>query len=299
MPKKESLSQVINAASLNDAALYDHYMRFQNLVCSMFEWSNLPLGCNERFIERVLYEQGQVAFHFDSDLGVMVSMVAGMGKKNHLAEYTRYRVYNTGEYSEHKDADEIVLCRNNRFSVPTQPMVFLYARRLADIDRTVDVNLHLQKHPLLILCNETERLSLQQLWMKAENNEGVIFGTKDLDMFEKIKVFNTDAPYLADKLLSTKETILNEFYTRLGINNANTTKRERLIVDEVNANNETLELNIQTLYLTRKAAVEELNEKFKEHLKEPVSVKLRFAQPESEDPSNGEVHDDDQDAAGA
>ena len=48
----------------------------------------------------------------------------------------------------------------------------------------------------------------------------------------------------------------------LGINNNNTDKKERLLVDEVNANNEFILVNIDHMYEERKKACEEINRKF-------------------------------------
>jgi hypothetical protein len=51
--------------------------------------------------------------------------------------------------------------------------------------------------------------------------------------------------YVANDLQLLKQSIIDEFLTEIGLNNANTSKRERLIVDEVNANNNEIKANVQ------------------------------------------------------
>ena len=51
--------------------------------------------------------------------------------------------------------------------------------------------------------------------------------------------------YIANDVQLLKQSIKNEFLTEIGLNNANTDKRERLITDEVNANNEEIRANVQ------------------------------------------------------
>ena len=58
-------------------------------------------------------------------------------------------------------------------------------------------------------------------------------------------LFNTKQSFIADDLQELKRNIINEFLTEIGINNANLGKRERLITDEVNANNEEIYANIE------------------------------------------------------
>ena len=48
---------------------------------------------------------------------------------------------------------------------------------------------------------------------------------------------NVGQNYITDKVLNDLKTIEDQFNTKMGIPNANTQKRERLITDEVNANN--------------------------------------------------------------
>lgn len=59
-----------------------------------------------------------------------------------------------------------------------------------------------------------------------------------------------------------KQAILRECMTLLGIENANMDKKERLVSDEVNANNQQVIASRNIWFSERKKAIEELNKKF-------------------------------------
>ena len=77
-----------------------------------------------------------------------------------------------------------------------------------------------------------------------------------------IRAIKTDVPYVADKLLVYKHELWNECLTFLGINNINGDKKERLIVDEANANTQLIELSADIMLASRQEAVKEINKKF-------------------------------------
>ena len=87
-------------------------------------------------------------------------------------------------------------------------------------------------------------------------------GNKQFDISNKLNVLKTDAPYLIDKLDIHKHEIFNEALTVLGIDNANTDKKERLITNEVESNEQLVSYYLNCWYKTRKRACDEINKKF-------------------------------------
>jgi hypothetical protein len=154
---------------------------------------------------------------------------------------------------------------------------------LTTAERTIDVNINAQKTPVLVRCDDKDRLSLKNVYKEYEGNEPCILGGKGLNL-EGLKVLKTDAPFVADKLQIYKQDIWNEALTFFGINNANSDKRERLITDEVNANNEVISINAQAMLLTRLEACKWINEKYGLN----VNVKMRSFEGQGEAPEQGE-----------
>lgn len=88
------------------------------------------------------------------------------------------------------------------------------------------------------------------------------FGDKKNLNPESIRSIKTDAPFVADKIMQYKKEIWNEALTFLGINNIMVDKKERLITDEANSNNELINLNLQSYLAPRQKACKQFNEKY-------------------------------------
>jgi hypothetical protein len=127
--------------------------------------------------------------------------------------------------------------KNNDILMPTAPTLQLFAYRLAQATRTSDINIKAQKTPVIALCDDKQKISFKRALDKIEENEFAIYGYKNFDI-DSIKAVRLDAPIVFDKLTLQKHEIWNEAMTFLGLNNANQDKKERLVADEVSANNE-------------------------------------------------------------
>lgn len=134
--------------------------------------------------------------------------------------------------------------------------------RLTEAERTCDVNLKSQKFPLLISVDEKQRLMMENLYNQYNGNQPFIFGDKKQLDKDSVKAIQTDAPYVIDKITEYKKEIWNEALTFLGINNIMVDKKERLITDEANSNNELINLNLQSYLVPRKEACKQFNELF-------------------------------------
>ena len=250
------------AKDLNDLTYTDYFYRLMLIARSVFKWHNLPNGIDEKWIERYLFTEGQCMFFKDSEKGFMVAKCSPAGNLNVYDEPTLLRGYGTnyiGDVSENNE--EAILIRNNDEMIPTSPTIQLYALRLAEITRTIDININAQKTPVMILCSDKQKLSLKHVYKQWNGFEPVIFGDKNLDI-DGIRTLQTDAPIVFDKLQIQKHSVWNECMTFLGINNANMDKRERLVDDEVQANNHQIEISAEVMLKARERACEMINEKF-------------------------------------
>ena len=138
----------------------------------------------------------------------------------------------------------------------------LFALRLNEAEQTAMVNIKAQKTPVLLLMDEKQRLTMENIYSQYDGNRPVIFGDKNSLGENVIKAINTQAPFIADKIIDYKKEIWNEALTFLGINNIMVDKKERLITDEANSNNELINLNLQSYLAPRQEACRQFNEKF-------------------------------------
>ena len=234
--------------------------RFMNLALNRFKWENLPYGITSRKIEEYLIKHGKAMMFKDGKNGLLLLPAAGTSDFNVYSEPTKYNVFGLG-YNKIIDADDGVVIRNNALGSNDYQDLITFAARLNEIELTMDINLNAQKTPFVILCDEKERLTFKNILLQVRKFKYAIFGSKSLKL-NNIDVLNTKADYLLEKLQNQKRELMNELLTYLGINNSNVTKRERLLVDEVNGNNDFILVNLEHMYEERKLACEEINKKF-------------------------------------
>lgn len=294
MNEYKIISMKTIAKHLNNRMFTDYYYRLMLLARSVFEWENLPNGISEKWIEKYLFSEGRCMFYKDKNLGFMVARTVENSPINYYDEPTTLRPYATGDidikdYENHK---ECVLIRNNDDMIPTAPTIQLYALELAEIQRTIDVNIKQQKTPTLMQGTNKQMLSLKAVYQKWDGNEPVIFADKNFDM-GSINVLKTDSPIVFDKLQIQKHAVWNEVMTYLGINNANMDKRERLVDDEVQANNQQVEMSANVMLKARQEAAKEINKIFNLTGDKAIKVKVRSSIVLNEDLLDGNDHLED------
>ena len=236
------------------------FNRFLNLAINRFTWTNLPPGIESRKLEEFLIRYGMVAFFNDELYGNMILPCFNTSELNVYYEPTEVNVMGH-KYDKKLSIDDVILIRNNATADNDYDDLLTFASRINEIELTMDINLNAQKTPYVILCDEKERLTFKNIINEVRKFKYAIFGTKNLKM-NNVDVLNTSSPYLLDKLQQQKRELFNELLSFLGINNNNVEKRERLLVDEVNANNEFILVNLEHMYEERKKACKLINEKF-------------------------------------
>ena len=252
------------AILINNRTMIDYLDRFRMLATSLFTWENLDKYAGtgaSRFLEQSLYENGRACFVKDDKLGYLALKVNPSDKLNVYMLPTRVMAWSIG-YNKDYDFDDVVYIMNNELMKPTMAIVELFANRLYETERTIDTNLIAQKTPVLIEGDTKTILTLKNVYMQYSGNTPFIFGNKQFDISNKLNVLKTDAPFIIDKLDIHKHQIFNEALTVLGINNANTDKRERLITDEVESNDQLINYYLNCFYKTRKKACDEINDKY-------------------------------------
>lgn len=271
---------------LNDITYSNYYYRLMLIARSLFKWNNLPNGIDEKWIERYLFSEGACLFFKDDKVGFMVTKFGEQGKLNYYDEPTTVRAYATDFISvERENNVDSVIIRNNDDMIPTFPTIQIYSAKLTNIERTMDNNILAQKMPFVITCSDKQRLSFKQAIKQRDENVPVIYGDKNLDIND-IKVLKTDTPIVFDKLQVQKMNVWNECLTSLGINNANTNKRERLITSEVNANDQMIQANEDVMLKARERACELINKMFGLNISVERRSGLKFEFPEDIDISD-------------
>lgn len=258
---------------------------FKNLAITRFKWNNLPLGLTSERLETMLMTRGQV-FAFKRKEGTLTILpCTGTNQINIYSEFTAYNVIGDGGFTQTVNAEDGVRIKNNPVASGNLSNLEIFAQRVDNTERTQDVNLFQQNIPRVILSDENGKLTAKKLLEHMKKFKFAIFGKKSLPtQVNSTEVLDTTAPYLLDKLQDHKNNLINEVLTSLGINNFNSDKKERLVVDEVNANNDLISIMIDLMYDLRVEGCKLINEKFKPD--KPLSVEKREVN------INGSQHND-------
>lgn len=276
-------SEFRDAVLLNNDTYFDYLERMKKIVLSLFEWEGLPNSMNARWLERCLYYQGQAGLLYDEEYGFINTAVSAGGYLNIYGLPTELRCWSLGGFHARRSlftglnsdsdekTDEAILVMNNWERVPTSATIELFALRLAEAQRTCDINIKAQRTPVLLPADQKQIFTLKKVYEQYDGNTPVIFPDKNSGITsDMMKVINTEAPYIADKVKEYQTAIWNEFLTFIGVSNLSE-KKERLITSEVDSNNELINLNLQSYLAPRKKACEEFNKKFGMN----INVKIR------------------------
>lgn len=218
---------------LNNGTYGFYLSRLMELAISMFEWKNVPDSIDPRFLELTLFSDGQAVWFKDEEMDKYLALqVIINGRLDVYRVPIQRRAYAVNGYQRNLDNKNSVIIYNNFLRSNSYQMCVLYAKKLYNLDRIIDVNTNAQKTPVLITVDENQRLTAENVYQKWDGNQPVIYGDKMLNP-ELLRVLKTDAPYVSDKLYQLKTQYWNEALTYLGISNLNVQKKERLVSDEV------------------------------------------------------------------
>ena len=272
-----------DAIIMNDNTYIDYLERMKKICLSMFEWTNLPETMNARFLEMCLYYNGQAAMFYDEVYGYINTMCCDGGYINIYGLPTELNCYSY-RFNQRRSlymsdtgatkGEECILVLNNYQRVPTAATIELFAKRLAEAQRTADVNIKAQRTPILITTDQKQYFTLKKMYEEYDGNTPAIFADKNVITPDALKSLNTESKFIANDVMDYKREIWNEFLTTMGISNLSE-KRERMISNEVDSNNELINLNLQSLLIPRKEACRQFNEKYGLMGSKAIDVRVR------------------------
>ena len=250
------------SATVNNLTYMQYLNRLTELSVSMFEWKNLPPTVDARYIELHLFETGSMVYFDDDVIGNLCLDCLSTGRLDVYGNPVLRRAYSGyNNYQKLLKESNSVIIWNNYLHTNSILEVKMFARRLYNLDRIIDVNANAQKTPVLIQGTEQQRLTLKNLYKEFDGNSPFIFGDKNLDL-NSLKCLQTGAPYVCDKLYNLKQMYWNEALTYLGINNTGAQKRERMLaIESSQAQGGTISSRYSRLQ-SRREAVEKINAMF-------------------------------------
>lgn len=223
-------------AYLQNQRTYDYYFqRLTNIALSVFEWKNLPLTVDPRWLELSIFRNGMCLFFEDPVMGYVAMPCAIGGKLDVYNIPTIRRAYAANGYNAIRDnTNSVIIYHNYLHDVPVWDLE-MFATRLADYQRTIDVNVAAQKTAVAILVDDNEVKTWKDAYISWAGNVPMIMGNKAMNP-NAMTVLKTDAPFVGDSIQEMLVQVWNDAMSYLGVSNVNVTKKERLITDEVQRN---------------------------------------------------------------
>lgn len=246
---------------INQRTFIDYLTRLQEMSLNIFEWKNLPDSVSERFLELSLCTTGMCIYFNDPLIGDLALTCMIGGPLDVYRIPIKRTAYAANGYQAELTNKNSILIFNNYLHTPTMETLVLFSRRLYEIERTIEINVKAQKTPVLITCEESQELTIKNLYAKWDSHEPVIAKLKNSDL-NPISVVKTDAPFVADKLEALKKQIWNEAMSFLGIENVVSEKRDRLVSDEVMVNLGGVEAQRYVMLNARREAAKKINNMF-------------------------------------
>lgn len=253
------------AQMANNITFSYYYYKLMLIVRALFDWENLPNNMDERWIEKYLFTSGKCIFYKDPTMGFMVAGLAQQGGVNCYGDPTDvYPVAENYVYDGPKlvNGENCYIIRNNDLMLPSFPIIRHYSFKLTNIDRAIDVNIEAIKTPVVVRCSDKAKLSLKNAINQRRDNEPVIWTTDQANIGDMVTTLDLNAPAVFKDLQTQKHMILNEVFTDFGINNANMDKRERMVANEVEANNEQVKASEDVMLKAREQACKDINRIF-------------------------------------
>ena len=251
----------LEATYMNVATYDDIFSQLKEIALNVYRWENVPDSIDIRFLELCLFNRGYAVYFNDEILGNLALNCSIGGALNVYNIPIKRTAYASNGYKRFLTASDSVIIYNNYMHRATYPTIDMYAKRLTQIKRAIDVNITQQKVPKIIQCDRQRQLTFQNMYEQVDNNEPVLILDENVDL-KSVGVLDNTAPYVADKLNLLYKDLWNQALTFLGVENSNADKKERLVSDEVGSNYGNVEVQRNVMLNSRKQAVKEINDMF-------------------------------------
>lgn len=262
------------------------YMRhLTELAINRFKWTGLPKSIDSRFLELELFRHALVTFYqetepnFVSKFGTrfFATAAAPMGALNVYENPVQFRTYGTRYQSRTLKGSECVPIWANMLRTPDIDIVEVYAEQLTELTITIQANSKLLRKAKIISANSNTRLSYANIARQIDEGVEVLYAEEDALNPANIQVLDLGGdPVGVLNLMIAKSKLWNECMTMMGINNANQDKKERLVADEVAANDDQVFATRGIALNSRQYACEQINAKYVDAEGNPLNVSVEF-----------------------
>lgn len=231
------------------------------LAENVFEFENLPPYIDTAFMNKTLLNKGSIAFFMDEEMGLLALPYINMGTLDVYGRPKTIKVISKSNYQRTLIRDEFVIMYDNNGRYPLFLDIAQYAERLANCQRTMDINIAQQKTSRFWKTKTENLRTVKDIINNVDSFENTILTYDNIDL-DDTQIVLEPAPYVADKVDLQKDKLWNEFLRLIGIANVSYQKKERSISDEIMAMQGGTVASRYSRFEPRQKAVDEINDKF-------------------------------------
>lgn len=251
----------MNARHLNSRQCYEIFNLITNIALARFEWSGLPETCNERALEKTLLFYGRALFFYDIDVGAYLHTPCNLpGPFNIYYESVQREAFSFDYKKTYYDYDS-VLIRGNFTMCPEYLSICNYTPKIADAIRAIDVHMQTLKRPYVVVCPEKQRNTVIRTLNRITDNEIAVIGEKGMTGSD-MSVLNLNATSNLSDMWSGVKQYLNMAFNSLGVKNAYSDKKERLVTTEANGQTNATRHTLESALYCREVACEQINKMY-------------------------------------
>ena len=210
----------------------DYRALFSMLYHNSIIVENLPEDLPKRYLLRVLKNKGGIAYDKKTKVFLPFTKIGidiyGLPKQYTLIGYDGY-VFT-------RNADEVVILRANDLEYSLELYIENQVNKLVDYDLAIEQNLEaIKTMSFAQVSDQSQLLGIANLQNARRIGATIAYVNKSAVTGTEIKVQQTGAEYLVDKLRQDRKECMNETLSTIGINVANVDKKERVQDAEIRA----------------------------------------------------------------
>lgn len=270
------------------------------LCMARFEWKGLPDSVNVRYLELTMFNKGLAVYFEHKDFGPLVLSGQPAARLNHYGDPLGFLAIGNGSMlTQMLKATECEPLWANALRRPDTDIVNIYAQRLADTDRTLEINTMNARQTGFAAIPENLLLSIDNVLQQMEEGARIIkvrspeFGASIAEAITTIDL--NIHPDMFDRLHVLRVRWYNECLGLLGIDNTNQDKKERLVEAEVDGNADQIAATRRVNLNQRQDWANRVNDHFKTNIS--VDYYKPPVKPVSADEMEADAEADERDAA--
>lgn len=249
---------------------YKTYLAYRNkmltLAMNVFQFKNMNPFIDMAYVNSNLVLKGSIAFFEDEVMGLLALPYTPVGSLDMYGRPTTIRVIpKNGSYNRTLHRGEFVIMYDNESKLPIWDSIVQSCERIAEIKRTIDINISQQATPRYWKTSEANLKTVENMLRDIDSKVDAIV-TSDNNIIDDITCCLAPAPFVADKLNEAKKEEWAEFLELIGISNVAIQKKERVIRDEILTSMGGTIASRYSRFESRRKAIEEINKKFDENL---------------------------------